>query len=530
MPISIEHWKNLWTNMDAKQRAIIVGGTLAAVVGVGVLVKTMGGAEYKPLMTGLEPDDAQTISQQLTAKQIQYRLSPDGKEIDVEDDKLDAARMEVASQGSAHSGRMGFELFDKTSWGQTEFDEKVNYQRALEGELERTIATLSGIKSARVHLVMPHSSVFMDKDRAAKASVTLKLRRGNVSDQQLESIARLVSGAVDNLAPADVTLVDADNNRPLNSHSGAPEAREFEAELTKRLVDTLGPVVGVDNMRASVNIEYDQKSSEENQDEYDPQVSALLTTDKSSEQIGNSPAQGGVAGTSSNIAQAPGQSDPVLQGDATNQISTTENSTYGVNKIERHIISPAGQIRRISAAVLVNDRSEKKLVNGELVGDTFKRSPEQLKDLQTLAAAVLGADPVRGDVVTVENLTFVGADEPDAPVAMADRVQRAITQFASPLRYAAMLLLFVLCWALILRPLQRYAVESLQKTATSELAAPAEGRALGTATAPQFQLPDTFAHELEQDVSTVGLKRTLSEMVHAEPAAMARTVQTWLQE
>jgi flagellar M-ring protein FliF len=530
MAIDIEHWKNLWATMGSTQRIVIAGGTLAAIVGVGALVKTMGGADYKPLMTGLEAEDAQAITQQLAVKQVQYRLSPDGKEIDVEADKLDEARMDVASQGSAHSGRMGFELFDKTSWGQTEFDEKVNYQRALEGELERTIGTLGGVKSARVHLVMPHSSVFMDKERAAKASVTLKLRRGNMSDQQLESIARLVSAAVDNLAPADVTIVDADNNRPLNSHSGAPQGRELEAEMTKRLLDTLGPVVGVDNMRASVNVEYDLKSSEESQDQYDPQVSALLTTEKTSEQTGNGAPQGGVAGTSSNIARQQGQADPVLQGDATNQTSMSENSTYGVNKIERHIISPAGQIRRISAAILVNDRSDKKLVHGELVGDTFKRSPEQLKDLQTLASAVLGADSVRGDVVTVENMTFVGADEPDVPLPVADRIQRTITQFATPLRYLAMLALFLLCWALIFRPLQKHALASLAQAAVREIAAPQEERALTTPNAPPFQLPDPLLQELAEDVSTVGLKRTLSEMVHAEPAAMARTVQTWLQE
>src|SRR5438270_9702882 len=126
MTINLQHWKDLWARMGSRQRAIIAGGTMAAVVGVGLLVKTMGGTEYKPLLTGLEAEDAQAITQQLAAKQIHYKVSPDSKEIDVEADKLDEARMQVAAQGSTHSGRMGFELFDKTSWGQTEFDEKVN--------------------------------------------------------------------------------------------------------------------------------------------------------------------------------------------------------------------------------------------------------------------------------------------------------------------------------------------------------------------------------------------------------------------
>lgn len=526
---NLEHWKQLWTCLNSKQRAVIGGGTLAALLGVGLLVKTMGGPDYKPLMTGLEPDDAQAITQQLAAKQIEFELSPDGKEIDVEADKLDEARMEVASQGSAHSGRMGFELFDKTSWGQTEFDEKVNYQRALEGELERTIGTLNGVKSARVHLVLPHSSVFMDKDRAAKASVTLKLRRGNMTDQQLEAIGRLVSGAVDDLSPADVAIIDADNNRPLNGRSSAPEGRELEAEMTKRLVDTLGPVVGIDNLRASVDVEYDQKSSETNQDEYDPKVSALLTTEKSSEQIGSGMQDGGVAGTSSNMAKPQAATDPSLVSDTPPQTTMSENSTFGVNKIERHVISPAGQIRRISAAILVNDRSEKQMVGGKLVGDAYKRSPEQLKQLETLAAAVLGADATRGDVVTVENMTFAQADEPEAPPTRAERAQKMVSEFAMPLRYLGMTFLLLLSWALILRPLHKQAALALAASHPREIGPGARETQLHAPTTVR-QLTEPATMDLEPDTTSIGLKRTLSEMVQAEPVVMARTLQTWLQE
>ena len=122
-------------------------------------------------MTGMEPADAQALGQKLAAKNIAFEISPDGKSISVPSSKLDASRMELASEGMPHSGRLGFELFDKVNWGQTEFDEKVTYQRALEGELERSIQTLSGVESARVHLVLPTQSVFIDRERAAKASV-----------------------------------------------------------------------------------------------------------------------------------------------------------------------------------------------------------------------------------------------------------------------------------------------------------------------------------------------------------------------
>ena len=167
--------KNAIAAFDTKQLILLMGGA-AVVVGVifffGHLIVT---PDYKPLMTGMEPADAQALASRLAAKSIAYEISPDGKTVSVPGDKLDSSRLEVASEGMPHSGRLGFELFDKLNWGQTEFDEKVNYQRALEGELERTIQTLRDVESVRVHLVMPTDSVFLDREREAKASVILRL-------------------------------------------------------------------------------------------------------------------------------------------------------------------------------------------------------------------------------------------------------------------------------------------------------------------------------------------------------------------
>src|SRR6201996_3118134 len=446
-----EQLKQAWLRMNPRQRMIVAGGTLATVVGLVALAITMSSTDYKPLMTGLETDDAQAISQELGAKKIDFKMSPDGKGIDVAASQLDEARMEVASQGTPHSGRMGFELFDKSSWGQTEFDEKVNYQRALEGELERTIGTLSNVKSARVHLVMPRDSVFLDQSQPAKASVTLRLKGGGVSQDQTGAIARLVSGAVENLAPADVAIIDADTNELLNRHGSTMEGRELEDEFSKRLMATLGPVVGVDNLRASVNVEYDLTSSEESEDKYDPNVSALLTTQKSMEQSGQLD-DGGVAGAASNLPTTPGKGTTQsadANTDGTTQTSKSENSTFGVNKLSRHMIAPAGRIRRITAAILVNDFSDKKIVDGKSVGSTYKRSPAQLKQLQDLAAAVIGMDPQRGDVVTVENLTFSNAGDSDVAPPLGERVQKMVNDNVNVLKYASLLALFVLAWALV---------------------------------------------------------------------------------
>jgi flagellar M-ring protein FliF len=507
---------------------IVAGGTLAAVSGLVALTVMMSSTDYKPLMTGLEPEDAQTISQQLAAKKIDYKMAPDGKGIDVAASQLDEARMEVASQGATHSGRIGFELFDKSSWGQTEFDEKVNYQRALEGELERTIGTLSNVRSARVHLVMPRDSVFLDQSQPAKASVALRLKRGGLDKDQTDAIARLVSGAVENLAPADVAIIDADTNELLNRHSSTMEGRELEDEFSKKLMATLGPVVGVDNLRTSVNVEYDLTSSEESEEKYDPNVSALLITQKTTEQSGQT-GDGGVAGTASNLPTTPGKGTTQSQdanADGTTQTSKSENSTFGVNKVSRHTIAPAGRIRRITAAILVNDFSDKKMVDGKLIGSTYRRSPAQLKQLQDLAAAVIGIDPQRGDAVTVENMTFSDTGDGDMAPTFGERVQKMLNDNVSALKYASLLLLFVLAWALIFRPMQKQIVSVVRELGTgSQTSIAVAELTSGT------ELPgDDFDNLLEADANTVGLKRRLTEMVQAEPSTMTRTLQNWLQE
>ena len=175
-----------------------------AVVGLTVwgFVWMVGNSDYRPLYTGLASADAQKLTQNLAAQNIDYRVSSDGTTVSVPSGQLDKARLDVASQGPIASGRMGFELFDKPNWSGSDFSEKVNYQRALEAELERTIQTMSGVEQVRVHLVLPHESLFSERERPAKAAVLLKLRGVRMSEPVAASIANLVSSAWDDLSPA----------------------------------------------------------------------------------------------------------------------------------------------------------------------------------------------------------------------------------------------------------------------------------------------------------------------------------------
>jgi flagellar M-ring protein FliF len=524
MPASkqLEKLKAFWRGLGSRQRiylGVAVGIILAAAV---IFTEMIASPDYKPLMTGLESADAQAISAELAAKKIPYLVSPDGTSISVPSDQVDAARLEVASHDSTKSGRIGFEIFDKVSWGQTEFDEKVNYQRALEGELERTIQTMSNVKSARVHLVMASDSVFMDKERGAKASVTLRLRRGSLSKEELSAIARLVAGAVDELKPSDIAIVDADSNQSLDTGDSSDQMTDgAEAELTKRLIATLAPVVGADAIHATVNIEYETGSSEESSDKYDPTVSAPLNMQHSEETSGPGIGIGGVPGTSSNVARAkPAAGVTASTTKEPGQSSKTDSATYGVNRTTRHVIEPAGRIRRLTAAVVVDDATDRKQQNGKWVEVHHKRQPEDMQLISQLAQAAIGFDSTRGDVISVQNLTFdhpIAEDIP--PLGLVDKAKKSLGDYSTVVRYVMLLVLFLMVYFLTIRPIQRRALSAPTQLAVQTTT--------GTIETKPIELTDNSAVLAQR---ALVLKQQLTDFVRTEPESSATAVRAWLRQ
>jgi flagellar M-ring protein FliF len=517
---AMERAKLFWVGLRPQQKAYLGIGIAISLAAILFFVKMIATPTYKPLTSGLEAADAQTIAAQLAAKKIPYLVSPDGTSISVPADQIDAARLEVASHDSPHSGRIGFEIFDKVSWGQTEFDEKVNYQRALEGELERTIQTISNVKSARVHLVMATDSVFLDRERGAKASVTLRLRRGSLSREELSAISRLVAGAVDELKPTDVVIINADSNQSLGQANSTADGSEgIERELTRRLIATLAPVVGADHIHASVNVEYETGSSEESQDKYDPAVSATLTMQHSEETNGPASAAGGIPGTSSNVPSAKaGVAKPVTKD--TGQSSKTDNNTYGVNRTTRHVIQPAGSIRRVTAAIVLDDEIGRKQEKGKWVEVHQKRAPGDLLLIKELAQAAIGFNEARGDVISVQNLTFDRAEVEDLPPSsIVDKARKGLNDYSSVIRYAALLTLFLLVYLLMIKPIQKR-VLATQLLQPSALRAPIRNEA-------ELGGPETTDSITQRNLT---LKKQLAEFVRAEPESSTVAVRAWLRE
>ena len=521
------------------QVALIVGSCILVGATIWVFVRLLGGADYKPLYTGLAQGDAQALAQELGAQNIQYQISSDGTTVLVPSDQIDKARLQVASQGPLSSGRMGFELFDKPNWSGSDFSEKVNYQRALETELERTIQTMNGVEAVRVHLVLPHESLFTERERPAKAAVVLKLRGTRMSDQVARSVANLVSSSWDDLSPQNVSVITTDGQMPgqthVDSENGSGGMGDLETAMAERVVQVLTPIVGSDHVRSSVTIEYDPTSGESTQDVYDPGASAVLTS-QTSQETADGLEPSGIPGTATNAPNTPpaGAAANQTNVDQNGQAIRTESKTFAVSHTVRHLMEPSGRIKRVAAAVLVDDVVESKTENGKTSDARRKRTADEMKQIEDLTKAAIGWDGTRGDQISVQNVSFRTPEvEKPEPPSMPERVREVAERWTGLLRYAGVFALFLLVYFLILAPVKSRiltAIESAGTRAANEGVLVAE--VSGAAASPELisgqQAAFAGGGTVPQLQQANVLKQQIVARVKNDSESAARPVQGWL--
>jgi flagellar M-ring protein FliF len=498
-----------------RSRLLMAAAILAACF--GALLWYASRTDWRTLYAGLDPDDARQMAQQLTTAGIPFDVSPDGSTLRVPSQNLDKARLATTAKGAPKSGRMGFELFDNPNWMGSEFDEKVNYQRALEGELEHTIATLASVRSARVHLVLSHESLFTTEQRDAKASVVLRLRHRAISGDEAEAISNLVASAVDDLRPENVVLVDAEGGGVLGRRSGNAALGTREQRMAAKLVETLEPAAGPGNVRASVTIDCDPNSADELDESYDPAQVATLSMQRN-EQSSGQPAASGIPGTASN---APNAKPPLYPTQiASSQNLKQESATYGVSKKVRHSVEAAGRVRRLTAAVLINFR---RTGQGKQTG-WQPRTPDDMKRLTDLAQSAIGYDSSRGDQVSVEELAFdndMAPAEPDRGeqvLAMAER-----SEFL--LRYGTILTAILAFFFFVARPMLRsLASAPARRAGGASPAAPL--RVQAAAAAPQLSPEQQEAEERKARAQNVF--EQVAENVKRDPMQSTRLLESWI--
>jgi flagellar M-ring protein FliF len=401
-------------NLTIRQRITILVVAIAVGAGLYSMVQWKKEADFRPLFTGLSPEDAAGIVQKLKEAGAEYRLPESGGSVLVPSARLAELRLTMASIGLPKSGRIGFELFDKVNLGATEFTEHVNYRRALEGELERTVMALTEVESARVHLTFPKDSVFLEAQQPAKASVLVRMKPGaHLSAQNVVAINHLVASAVEGLSPDAVSLLDMNGNllsRPKAASpldGTAPSAAELdyrhqvEADLIAKIGSTLGPLLGSEKFRAGVSVECDFTGGELSEEIFDPARSVMVTSQRTEDNTGAA-VSNGVPGTASTLPRPTSRPN----GGANKTTRTTENVAYQSSRTVKKTHLPAGVLRKMSLAVLVDQE-----VTWEKDKSAFKRvlvppSPEKLKVIRDLVAGITGFSAERGDQLVIETLPF----------------------------------------------------------------------------------------------------------------------------
>ncbi|MBE7414857.1 MAG: flagellar M-ring protein FliF [Deltaproteobacteria bacterium] len=344
------------------QRPAIVFASAAAVIAaVVVLILWNQGPEYQTLYSQLSDEDAGSVIERLKEKRVPYRV--DGGTISVPADKVHETRMGLAGEGLPQGGGVGFEIFDQTSFGITDFVQKVNYKRALQGELARTIAQIKEIENARVHLAIPEKGVFLDDQKKARASVIVKLRAGKeLSRGQVSSIVHLVANSTDNLKPEDVAVVDtsgrmwtreAGDDALMLSGTQLEYKRSIENHFEQRLQSMLEKTVGANKVVARVAVEVDTRHVETTEERFDPDGQVVRSEHRNKEKSIGATAPVGIPGVLSNL---PETAVEIPQAPATPAQTQRQDEliNYEISKVTSRVVEPVGSLKRLAVSVLVD--------------------------------------------------------------------------------------------------------------------------------------------------------------------------------
>jgi len=434
---------------------------IVLVVTAGILLVTWSQkADFQLLYSNLSEEDSGAIVQKLNELKIPYSTTGGG--VMVPADKVYEVRLQLASQGLPQGGGVGFELFDKTSFTMTDFVQKLNYRRALQGELARTIRSLAEVEQCRVHLAVPEKSLFMQKEERPKASVLLKLRAGRkLSPGQVQGIVHLLSSSVEGLDPKDVSVVNNSGEMltaivddTFGASGGQIEyQRNFEKDLETRVISMLEPVVGKGKVKTRVAASLDFTKVEKTEEKYDPDSQVARSEQRNAEKS-SSGTSGGVPGVASNL---PGRQQTVTQAGSTSS-SEKKNETinYEISKTISRITGALGGIKRLSVVVLVDGTYA--APQGSTEKKYSPRTEDEVRQFEDMVKKAIGFTTERGDEVKVVNMPF-------EVVALEETVETAAPSPVMPLvmtgaKYLIPLVGVVLLFLFVIRPLMKTLTEA----------------------------------------------------------------------
>lgn len=541
-----ERIKSLLTSLRGSPKLLLV---ICGAAALSVIIALMFWAKepnYRVLFSNISDEEGGAIVTQLTQLNIPYRIDTPGGVIMVPESQVHEVRMKLAQQGLPKGGSVGFELLDQEKFGISQFTEQVNYQRALEGELARTIENLGPIQSARVHLATPKPSMFVREQKKPTASVTVNLLQGRtLDDSQVVAITHLISSAVTGLAAESVTIVDQRGN--LLTQSGLrgmqtahlKYTNEIESDYQQRIQRILAPLVGDENIRAQVTAQIDFTEQEQTQEQYqpnsDPEKMAIRSRQASLAEQVNRRGASGVPGALSNTPPAPATA-PVTQPlntpaeDKKEKTTATssgresaqpynnrsdETTNFEVDRTLTHTKSSAGRIQRLSVAVVINHLPQGK------EGKPGPISQAELSRINALVKEAIGYNAARGDSVNILNSAFNGVvEEPLPPFWEQDRF------FALLMAIARYLVIAIIAW-IMWRKLVQPAWIRHQDTVIRRLEMEKEAREENIA-AKKRAAEKSNRDRAQQKVDTELNGQQLRELAEQEPRVIALVIRQWM--
>lgn len=521
-------WQKIQHNFAALSQRQKLAGAAAIAIAVAMLVGLYLWTRepaYSVLFSNLDERDGGDIIAALQQQNVPYRFTPGGGAIEVPTAQVHEARLRLAAQGLPKGGMVGFELMENEKIGLSQFHEQVNYQRALEGELARTIQSISSVAAARVHLAIPKQTAFLKNDQEPTASVLVTLRGGRFLDEnQIAGIRHLISSSVPRLSNENVNIVDQSGNLltrkpdPLRSAGLDPNqlqyVQEVEDSYIRRIDNILTPMLGAGNFRAQVAADIDFNQTEQTAELYKPNPSPdqAIRSQQTTESVSREAGPQGVPGALTNQPPVPATAPvttPAVAGSsgaAQAPTTSTRNATinYELDRTLQHVKQAVGQVKRLSVAVVVNHRTETQ--NGKPADVPVNDA--ELQRIQDLVKEAMGFNPSRGDSVNVATSAFQpAAPTPGEPLWKNPEVQDLAFQGS---KYLVALLALLLVYLAVIRPLMRTVLPPPPKEAKGEEGAGEEGE-------------DAMQGEGEEEGATVSLSpAALAGMSFDDRLAWAR--------
>lgn len=513
--------ENIIENLKAWPAKNIVGLfalVFVSVAGMILLLSWINKADHRVLYSNLSEDDAGRIIEELKNRKISYELGSSGT-ILVSADKLYDLRLELASEGLPQGGGVGFEIFDNTSFTTSEFVQKLNYRRALEGELSRTIRSISGVQQGRVHLVIPDKSMFAFQESKPETSaavfVTLSKNR-KLDDKEVEGIVHLVSSSVEDLSPESITVVDnkgnlltrpTDDNMMSLSGTQMDYQENFEKNMMAKIVSILEPVVGRGKIRARVSAAFDFTRSERTEEIFDPDGVVVRSEQKSTEKtISGLLGGSGIPGAASNL---PGGSSAQLSSSQGQSSKEDEMINYETSKTVTRVVDSPASLERLSVAIIIDGLLASQKGSVDNASQYQIRSEDDIKFYEDIVKKTIGFTEDRGDAITVSVMPFR-----DMEIEEIGNVEKNyMPLIMTVLKYLIPLVVAFVFFMLILRPLMK----SLTKPPVKQTSAPV---AAGT------------AGELTNEIQTkeIPLEKQVVNWANSNPKEAANLVKGWLEE